>query len=96
MQRVDVYPSSVVLSRCVLCTRTVKNREFWVSTAVDFGISVAVGVAAAAVVGMFVTATTPLWMAVAATAVVGIGIGYFLDAFEIPKQLKQLLGGEAQ
>jgi hypothetical protein len=31
--------------------RTVKNREFWVSTAVDFGVSVAVGVAAAAVVG---------------------------------------------
>ena len=49
MQRVDVYLSSTVLNSCVLCTRTVKNREFWVSTVVDFAVSVAVGVAAAAV-----------------------------------------------
>jgi zinc transporter ZupT len=81
MQRVDVYLSSTVLNSCVLRTRTVKNREFWVWTAVDFGVSVAVGVIAAAVVGMFVTATTPLWMAVAATAVVSIGIGYFLEGW---------------
>ena len=71
--------------------RTVKNREFWVSTAVDAAVSLAVGVAAAAVVSAFVTATTPLWLVVGATALVGIGLGAFVDGTGAPYAIKKWL-----
>ena len=67
-----------------------KNREFWVSTVVDFGVSVVVGLGAAILVGAFVTATTPLWLAVGATALVGVGIGWAIDFYGIPKWLKTM------
>jgi hypothetical protein len=71
---------------------TVKNREFWVSTAVDFAVSVAVGVAAAAVVAaavsavplLFAGAVVSLPVAVVATAVVGIGLGIGVEAISLP------------
>jgi hypothetical protein len=76
----------------------VKNREFWVWTAVDFGVSVVVGVAAAAVVGgtiaglvtlgITAAATAPLWLTVGATAGVGIFLGSKVEAWGIPKDAK--------
>jgi len=103
MQRVDVYLSSTVLNSCVLCNRIVKNREFWVSTAVDFGVSVAVGVAAAAVVAGGITlavaagatsvATAPLWAIVVVTGFAGVVIGRGVDALGIPKMGKDWLNG---
>ena len=66
--------------------RTVKNREFWVSTAVDFAISVAVGFVAAAIVAavsavltVMLGFTVPLWLAVGATAT---AVGMYL-AFKV-------------
>jgi hypothetical protein len=103
MQRIDVYLSSTVLNSCVLCTRTVKNRGFWVSTVVDFAVSVAVGVIAAAVVAGGITlavaagatsvAAAPLWAIVVVTAIVGVGIGWGVDALGIPKMGKDWLNG---
>jgi len=71
--------------------RTAKNREFWVSTGVDFAISVAVGFVAAILIGAVVTGTTPLWLAVGATAFVGIAIGGVIDFFGIPRWLKRMI-----
>ena len=68
--------------------RTVKNRAFWVSTGVDFGVSVLVGLGAALLVGAFVTATTPLWLAVAATTVVGMVLGGLVEFVGLPQMLK--------
>ncbi len=71
---------------------TVRNREFWVSTAVDFAVSVVVGVAAAAVVAaavsavplLFAGAVVSLPVAIVATAVVGIGLGIGVEAISLP------------
>jgi len=78
--------------------RTVKNREFWVSTVVDFGISVAVGFVAAAIVaaasaGLTVALgfTVPLWLAVGATAILSVGIGMWIDAKGYPEMVKTWL-----
>lgn len=75
--------------------RTVRNREFWVSTAVDFAVSVAVGVAAAAVVAGVITlfaASFPVLdlpaVAIGLTAGVAGGLSYGLEYFQIPKQAK--------
>lgn len=81
----------------------VKNREFWVSTGVDFGVSVLVGLAAAGVVaasiagfvalGVTAAATAPLWAVVGVTVIVGIFIGMGVDALGIPKMAKTWLNG---
>jgi len=68
--------------------RTVRNREFWVSTVVDVAVSVAVGVAAAAIVGAVVAATTPVWLAVAVTAGLGLVLGALVEASGLPDALK--------
>lgn len=78
--------------------RTLKNREFWVSTVVDTAVSVVVGLAAAAAVagviagaialGFTAAATAPLWAVVGVAAIVGIGIGFGVDALGIPKIAK--------
>ena len=79
--------------------RTLTNREFWVSTVVDFAVSLAVGVAAAAFVGAGIAAaaalgaTAPLWLAVVLTAAVGTGIGLLVEALGIPDIARGWLNG---
>jgi len=71
--------------------RTVKNREFWVSTAVDTALSVAVGLAATAVVAAVVTAftiTAPLTAAVVVTGALAIGISIGLEYFGVPNMIE--------
>jgi len=61
------------------------GRGFWVSTGVDFAVSVGTGLAAASLVAGGVALlglagiTAPLWAAVAGTAIVGAGVTYILD-----------------
>ena len=81
--------------------KTFGNREFGVSTGVDTGIGVFVGLLAAAVVvlglaglsAIGITVTLPLWAAIAITAGIGIGIGVALDLLGVPKLLKNLING---
>jgi len=75
--------------------RTIRNPRFWISTAVDFGLAVATGVAAAAIVGGIAAGAaamgvaTPLWVAVFATAMVGVGLGWGLDRMGVPDKIKK-------
>jgi hypothetical protein len=97
MQRVDVYLSSTVLNSCVLCTRTVKNRKFWVWTVVDFAVSVAVGVIAAAVVAIPIALfaiTAPLSATIVVTAGVSIGVGYLVERAGFPDKVKFWLNNQ--
>ncbi len=86
-----------------LVDRAVTSEEFWVSTVVDIVVSLAVGVAAAAIVGAaiaglaaigFTAVTTlPLWATVGATAVAGIALGLGVDALGIPEGMKDWANG---
>ncbi|MGQ9561849.1 MAG: OmpL47-type beta-barrel domain-containing protein, partial [Candidatus Oleimicrobiaceae bacterium] len=68
------------------------GREFWVSTGVDFVMTVGTGLAAAGVVALgvlVVGGTPPLWGAIAATAIVGAGITWILDRIGAGDWLKE-------
>ncbi len=76
--------------------KTFKNQEFWVSTAVDFSLSVVTGVAGALVVGGLVagaialgaTVAAPVILAAAVTAGVAIILGHILDKTGVTDTLK--------
>ena len=81
-----------------LWDRTVKNRKFWISTGVDFALSVATGVAAAGIVGgVLVLAapfvTVPLAGAVFLTFGTSVLLSIGLDQLNVPDRIKSWLGG---
>ncbi|MGQ9573198.1 MAG: C39 family peptidase [Dehalococcoidia bacterium] len=77
------------------CEDKVGSQEFWVSTGVDFGLSVVVGIlSACAVAGAAALAATVFSTAIAAsplvvtTAVLGIGFSLLLEALTVPEGIK--------
>ena len=84
--------------------RTVLNREFWVSVAVDTAISVAIGVAAAALVagaiavlvtiGFTAAASAPLWLIVGVTTGLAIYLGAQIEDWGVPEILKTKINRE--
>ncbi|GAB4415880.1 MAG: hypothetical protein Kow002_01280 [Anaerolineales bacterium] len=82
---------------------TVKKREFWVSTGVDVIVSVAAGLAAAAVVAgaiaLFAGTTFGTLLALPAVAIiaavgVGFGISLWLEAHGIPEGIKAFINNK--
>jgi hypothetical protein len=66
--------------------------DFAVSTTVDFGLSLLTGVVAAALVGgaiALVGVSLPLWAALGATAILGVGIGLGLEAIGVGGAVEQ-------
>lgn len=68
--------------------KTLENREFWVSTAVDTAISVAIGAVAAVAAVAILGATAPVWGTVLLAAGIATGAGVLLDAAGLPKFIK--------
>jgi hypothetical protein len=74
--------------------RTVKNQDFWASTAADTVVGVATGLAAAAIVGGAIVGavalgfTAPVWLAIGATVLVAAGIGWGLSALGVNNALQ--------
>jgi len=81
-----------------LANRTIKNQDFWASTAADAVVGVATGFAAAAVVGgtivgltalgVTAVAAVPLAVTIGVTAVVAAGIGWGLSALGVNDALQ--------
>ncbi|MCL4466703.1 MAG: hypothetical protein M1389_11895 [Chloroflexi bacterium] len=75
------------------------SREFYVSTGVDFALTMGTGLAAAGTVagvlalagaaGLTAVAAAPVGVIVGATAVVGLGMSLVLDQFEVGRLLKE-------
>lgn len=78
--------------------RTVKNQDFWASTAADTVVGVATGLAAAAIVGgtilgltalgVTAVATAPVAAVLIVTALVAAGIGWGLSALGVNNALQ--------
>jgi hypothetical protein len=70
------------------------SKEFFASTMVDFGIAGLTGFAAAGIVGLIIASlpvTVPLAVAVGATAIVGVGLGFAINDFFAINQFKQMV-----
>jgi hypothetical protein len=72
------------------------GREFWISTGIDYAMTIFTGLAAAGLTAAIVTgagvllgATAPLWAAVAGAAVIGAGISWWFDRAGAGEWLKE-------